>query len=403
MSLKTYDSHTRRRFLKGVAATAATLCVPGLAKSAASRTRRPEVAAIYCPLWHRYDHMDAWHGYGWNEWELLKTAPPRFPGHYQPLRPSWGCFDESDPQWATREIALAADHNIDVFLFDWYWYSGVRLMEEALEKAFLEASNRNRLKFALMWANHDWADYFPAPYDKPWNSWLPLRHSAADLSRLFDYCIAHYFRQPNYWRVDGRLFFSVFQPAKLINELGGSDQVKSLLAGLDSKLQSAGLPAVHWNAMTTDPQTSSLCQRAGFHSTTAYNIVSSGKTSPNLTQEYEDLIVSHEKTWSAMAAAPLPNCPIVTMGWDVTPRCEHHVPWPFPKSNYPYTHVVLGNTPERFAHLCQRAADFVTADPKHPGAVFINAWNEWTEGSYLLPEEKHGTAYVEAVKQVLQH
>jgi hypothetical protein len=195
----------------------------------------------------------------------------------------------------------------------------------------------------------------------------------------------------------------VFQPGKLVNELGGPKEVKSLLASLDSKLRRAGLPAVHWNAKTTDPQTSSLCQGAGFHSTTAYNIISTGKNSPNLTQEYEDLIVTHEKAWTTMASAPLPNCPVVTMGWDVTPRCEHNVPWPFAKNNYPYTHVVLGNTPERFARFCQRAADFVTTDPKRPCAVFLNAWNEWTEGSYLLPEEKYGTAYLEGVRQISWH
>ncbi len=254
-----------------------------------------------------------------------------------------------------------------------------------------------------MWANHDWADYFPAPYNKPWNSWLPLRHSADDLARLFDYCAAHYFRQPNYWRVEGRLFFSVFQPAKLLKELGGPAEVRSLLSALDRMLHRARLPAVHWNAMTTNPQLSSQCQDAGFHSTTAYNIISSGKSSANLTQEYDDLITTHANTWKTMAAAALPNCPIVTMGWDVTPRCLHDVPWPFEKNNYPYTHVVLGNTPERFRRLCQQAADFVAADPMRPFAVFINAWNEWTEGSYLLPEAKYGTAYLEAVKQVFGH
>jgi len=400
---------SRRRFIQSVAVAGASFSLPAIMPSPVSGANdpepsakpRPQTVAIYCPLWHRYDHMDAWHGYGWTEWELLKSAPPRFPGHYQPLRPSWGCFDESDPKWASREIALAADHNIDVFLFDWYWYSGVRLMEEALENGFLKSPNRNRLKFALMWANPDWADYFPAPYGKPWNSWLPLRHSAADLARVFDYCIEHYFRQPNYWTVDGRLFFSIFQTDKLIQELGGAAAVKSLLDGLDRKLADAKLPSAHWHAMSAGPpQAVSRWHEAGFRSTTTnYNVNSTGKTSPNLTQEYEDLIPAHVNAWNAMAGTALPHCPMVTMGWDVTPRCEHSVPWPFAKTSYPYTHVVLGNTPERFGRLCKLAAEFATTDPKHPFAVFINAWNEWTEGSYLLPEEKYSTAYLEAIKQ----
>ena len=48
-------------------------------------TRRPQVVAIYCPLWHSYDHASSWKGEGWCEWELVKSAIPRFPGHRQPL------------------------------------------------------------------------------------------------------------------------------------------------------------------------------------------------------------------------------------------------------------------------------------------------------------------------------
>jgi len=134
--------------------------------------RRPEVVVVYYPHWHSYDHGSAWKGEGWTEWEGVKAAVPRFPGHEQPLRPTWGYFDESDPKWSAREIDLAADHGIDVFLFDWYWYSGVKNMEEALERGFLKAANRQRMKFALMWANHHRRDQFCPDLTKERTVWL---------------------------------------------------------------------------------------------------------------------------------------------------------------------------------------------------------------------------------------
>ena len=33
--------------------------------------------------------------------------------------------------------------------------------------------------------------------------------------------------------------------------------------------------------------------------------------------------------------------------------------------------------------------------------VTINAWNEWIEGSYLLPDRLNGFGYLEAVKREL--
>ena len=368
---------------------------------------RPEVAVIYCPLWHNYDHASAWKGEGWCEWELLKRAKPRFRGHALPLRPTWGCFDESDPRWAAREIDLAADHGIDVFIFDWYWYIGVKLMQEALEHGFLRAPNRNRLKFALMWANHSWADYFPAPFDQPWNSWLPMRHSPRDLDRVIAYAADHYFRQPNYWQVDGRLFFSLFQPEFLVDQLGGITATRRLFARIDRRLTARGLPPIHWNAMVWNPKPTARLKAAGFHSTTTYNVTSSGKTDANLTQSYSDLIGAHRKQWREMATGALPHCPVVTMGWDVTMRCDPKLPWPFPPSksvgyhSYPYGHIVTGNTPRLFGQLCRHAANHARRQRRQPYAVFVNAWNEWTEYSFLLPEKRHGLGYLRALQREL--
>ncbi|HPA18823.1 MAG TPA: glycoside hydrolase family 99-like domain-containing protein [Verrucomicrobiae bacterium] len=360
---------------------------------------RPDVVAIYYPHWHNYDHGSAWKGEGWTEWEGVKAAIPRFPGHAQPKKPSWGHFDESDPKCVEREINLASDHGIDVFLYCWYWYSGVQNMQEALEKGFLGAPNRDRMKFALMWANHDRRDQFCPEFGKPRTVWLPCRHSPRDMARVIDYGIEHYFRQPNYWRPDGHPFFSIFEATKFIEQIGGPEKTRALFGEMDALLRRADLPPMHWGAMVAEPKAAELAKEAGFHSTSRYNIAHANKTQPDFTERYEDVMEAHRESWAKMGATSIVNLPVVTMGWDSTPRCRPDVPWPFAKKEYPYVPVVVGNTPELYEQLLRDAARLLERDPHKPFAVLLNAWNEWTEGGYLLPEERTGTAYLEAIKR----
>ena len=53
------------------------------------------------------------------------------------------------------EINAAADHGVNVFIFDWYWYDGMPFLEGHLNDGYLKARNNDRVKFYLMWANHD--------------------------------------------------------------------------------------------------------------------------------------------------------------------------------------------------------------------------------------------------------
>jgi hypothetical protein len=391
-----------------LAAGATILGAPSARSADATAKTRPEVVAIYYPHWHNYDHGSSWKGEGWTEWEGLKAAVARFPGHHQPLKPTWGYFDESDPKWAAKEIDLAADHGIDVFLYDWYWASGVRCMEEALEQGFLKAPNRSRMKFALMWANHDRRDQFCPEFGKPRTVWLPSRHSPRDLQRVVDYGIEHYFRESNYWRPQGQLFFSLFEATRFVKELGGSEKTKAVLAQMNDRLHAAGLPSMHWNGMVHDVKWATMLKEAGFQSTSRYGVVA-GEVQPDGTRQYEDMMEAHRKHWDSMLASPMVDLPVATMGWDSTPRCRTNVPWPFPYSpnsgakpsyEYPYSPVVVGNTPERFERLLRDVSEHVHRDPRHPFAVVLNAWNEWTEGGFLLPEEKEGTKYVEAIRSV---
>ena len=225
-----------------------------------STHKRPDVVAVYYPQWHSYDHASSWMGEGWTEWEMMNASEPKFPGHEQPKVCTWGNFDESDPQWVEKEIDLAADHGVDVFLYDWYWYSGVKCMEEALEQGFLKAPNRNRMKFALMWANHDrkWGKY--AKFGEPRPVYLYIRHSLRDMERVIDYGIEHYFREPNYWKVDGGLFFSIFRADSFIKQLGGPAETRKVLEKMNKRMEDAGLPRMHWSAMVGSPRSAEFGQ-----------------------------------------------------------------------------------------------------------------------------------------------
>jgi len=100
-------------------------------------------------------------GKNWSEWELVQAARPRFPGHQQPRVPLWGYGDESDPRVMEQKIAAAADHGIDAFIFDWYYYNDGPYLDRPIDNGFLKARNNVRLKFAFMWANHDWEEIQP--------------------------------------------------------------------------------------------------------------------------------------------------------------------------------------------------------------------------------------------------
>ena len=92
---------------------------------------------------------------GNGEWETVRKATAKYPGHTWPRRPLWGYCNEADPCVMEMQIAAAADHGVNVFIYDWYWYDGRPFLEQCLNNGYLKARNNSRVKFYLMWANHD--------------------------------------------------------------------------------------------------------------------------------------------------------------------------------------------------------------------------------------------------------
>lgn len=364
------------------------------------------VAAIHCPLFHRTPVMEAWSGFGWTEWDLVKKAIPRFPGHRQPILPQWGCYDESDPAWATKEIDAAADHGIDAWMVDWYWYSGVEILNETLDQGFLHAPNRNRLKFGLMWANHSWRDMFPAPRTGPIQSILPIRHNLEDLDRVMDVWCERYFPQPNYWRIDGRPWCSFLLLKELLAHLGGEVGVGRALEHFRKRAETNGESGLHLGCFTEGLAQGQQAINLGFDHVTQYNIthITHPQFFPQYqpVYDYEQMMIGHAKAWLEMAEAAVPFWTTVTQGWDVSSRNHVHEPWPPQRWEWPWGSIVQGNTPQRFGELCAAARRVLSGASEQNKVMLINAWNEWPEGSVLAPTVDQGDAVLDALAAALK-
>lgn len=373
---------------------------------------RPTVLAYYFPDWHTDPRNSRWFGEGWDEWTLLREARPRFGGHRQPRVPALGFRDEADPANAASDIALAVDHGVDGFLVDYYWYDGGPYLSRALDEGILGAPNSEDIVFALMWANHELVDIFPYA-DPDQDVARRLENGAigrAAFERMVDHIIDNYFRRPNYLKVDGRPWFSIYELGGLIEGLGGIDETVEALDWFRSRVTAAGFPGLHLDAVVwgfgvlptavavDDP--AALLRLLDVDSGTSYVWVHHtdvdtydfprGDVQRLQDEAFADYVRLRDEL-------PVPFHPNVTVGWDSSPRTAQDVP--FARGRYPFT-PVWDQTPREFERALRRAKEFIDERPTPFPVLTVNAWNEWTEGSALLPDEDRGEAYLDAIGRV---
>jgi hypothetical protein len=371
------------------------------------------VAAYYYPGTHPDPRWDKNKYPGFTEWDEIKAAKPRFPGHIQPKTPVWGYQNEANPEVMAQKIAAAAAYGVNVFIFDWYYYNDGPYLEGALDEGFLHATNNDRVKFALMWANHDWYDiqgYNPA--DNNLKLLYPGKVTPATWDKICDLVIARYFKHPSYWLVDGKPYFSIYEMSQFLDSFGSIENSRAALDKFRAKVRAAGFPGLHVNAIVwgepnlpgakTPPGWPKLCRDLALDSLTSYTWVHHGALNYN-TFPLSDYVWGREKYLSFWTRAqtdyPIPYFPNATVNWDNSPRAAADADWsrPAPPVVNP---VVTGNTPAAFKQSLEIIKMRLLAAPTQPKIVTINAWNEWPEGSCLEPMQQYGYGYLEAVKAV---
>ena len=343
------------------------------------------------PSWHPSPWMEARFGKGWTEFDTLRNARSLFPGHSMPHYPLWGYYDESDPEWAAKEIDLAASHGLDAWMIDWYWHEGTQFYQEQLERGYLQASNRNKLKFAVMWANHDWKNVYPARSPSEAATILPQVHTLPDFDRVTEYCAQHYFSQPSYLRIDGAPVFSIFDCGKLVEQLQ-FDNVPRALNRMRERAHKLGFPSLHLQVANGYDSHAAQLKQLGFDSATQYGTFgwTYGAKPPGSRIPYGVGATEAIPSWAkAREIVSIPFHPCVSVGWDDSPRFEE------------FASVAINRTPDQFERLL-RAARHTVAQVQHQKLIYIAAWNEWTEDHLLLPDTYWGYSYLEALRRGLQ-
>ncbi len=371
------------------------------------------IASYYFPNYHMNDNRNnAFKGYGWSEWELVKNAKPRFKGHQQPNIPAWGYTNESDPLVMEMKIDAAADYGIDAFIFDWYYYDDGPFLEKCLEDGYLKARNKNRVKFSLMWANHDWIDIHPctkgARLAGP-KLLYPGKVTLETWEHITEYVVEKYFKNPSYWKIDGKPYFSIYDLSRFIDIFGSVENTKSAIEKFRQKVIDAGFSGLNLNAVvwgrTILPSEeiveniNVLVKDLGFNSITSYVWIHHVKLDKFPVTPYTKVQEKYfEYASKAANESDLPYYPNSTMGWDSSPRADQRDS--LVNIGYPFMAKMGENTPEAFKAGLVEMKTFLKNNPKSGNTFNINCWNEWTEGSYLEPDLRNGYKYLEAIREV---
>lgn len=369
-----------------------------------------QIAAYYFGNYHADKRNEKAHGPGWTEWELVRRAVPRFPNHSQPRVPAWGYEDEADPRVMAKKIDAAADHGLSAFIFDWYWYNDGPFLERSLDEGFLGAANNQRLKFAIMWANHNWIDIHPAKMRECAERDYHLLYPGPVTRETFETVVARtiekYFKHPSYWKIDGAPYYSIYDLASFVEGLGGVEAAADALAYFRRKTREAGFSDLHlnqvlWNTGVLPGESevrdsNALLKLLGYDSFTSYVWIHHVPLTAFPETQFEDVFQGYLKYWEkAEVEIDLPYYPNASMGWDSSPRTVQSEA--FGNYGYPFTPVITGNTPDAFKKALREIKSRMDRNGT-PRILTVNAWNEWTEGSYLEPDTRHGLGYLEAIR-----
>ena len=370
-----------------------------------------KVIALYFPQFHAIPENDEWWGKGFTDWDNVRQGYPLFAGHRQPRIPlNNNYYDLSNVETIKWQVELAKKYNIYGFSVYHYWFDGKQLLETPQE--LLLHHPELDISFCLTWANETWARRWDGR-DKEILQLQTHEPTKEKWKQHFDYLLP-FFKDKRAIRIDGKILFQIYRPHLI-------SKVSEMLCFWRELARKEGIGEMYFMAIKSFefPSNSVLQEFDGvlrFQPHEATNSSAGKGISSYVENILRHLPESAVEKLRGIKTKSRSSCKIydyqkicnialkpsttysnkqvfdmLFMEWDNTARYKERAT------------IYQGCTPEVFEKNFEQLVRNASGKPEKSRYVFINAWNEWAEGTYLEPDTDRKYAYLEAIQRVLKN
>jgi hypothetical protein len=363
-----------------------------LKKAAESATQKDlenqdvRLIAFYLPQFHPFPENNEWWGEGFTEWTNVSKAEPLFPQHYQPHLPAdLGYYDLRLSEVRERQAELARDYGIYGFCYHYYWFGGRTLMDGPI-RAMLE-SGKPDFPFCICWANEPWSRRWDGSESE---LLLPQPHDI-DMDERFIVDVMPFLKDQRYIAVNGAPLIVIYR-VSLLPDSNELFRRWRLLAA------SHGIPDLHIVMAETfglkDPYKFGCDAAVDFPPhRLAVPEISDKVFAADAKNGFKGAVFDYRDVVAADIKRPAANYILyrgIFPSWDNTSRLG------------PSAHIFHHASPDYYEIWLRSLIDNANQNlPSGQRLVFINAWNEWAEGTHLEPDRKHGRRYLDATRRAI--
>jgi FkbM family methyltransferase len=345
-----------------------------------------KLIAFYLPQFHQIRENDEWWGKGFTEWTNVSTAEPQMFGHRQPRVPTeLSYYDLRNVKTMHEQAKLATEYGVSGFCFYIYWFNGRRLLERPID---LWLNKGPDFPFCVSWANENWS----RRWDGSDTEILMAQEYNPGFEESFIIDMLPVLKDPRYIKVQDAPLLLIYRVDEFPDPVASAEALRAAAA-------KHGIPDVHLVATQSfgvdDPRSYGFDAAVEFPPPHVNRLLLDPHTIGGVYSGFDGYVEDYVGVANESINARQPQY-VRYRGcfpmWDNTARRKSR------------GHIFVNDSPKAYGRWLRFLVEeaMLRRDQIEP-LIFINAWNEWAEGTYLEPDENYGRALLEVTRAALAH